>query len=61
MKINVRGLDRFTGKRFDYVKENVAQVAYLNHHLVVIYKDATTSIYDSSCTDDLMVTVLEGE
>lgn len=61
MKINVKGLDRFTGKRFDYVKESVAQVTYLNSKLVLIYKDGTTGIYDSTCTDDLMVTVLESE
>lgn len=60
MKINVKGLDNFKDMEFDYVHENVAQVTYLNHKLVVIYKDGTTSIYDSNCVDDLMVTILGG-
>lgn len=60
MEIIVKGIDTFSGKKFSYIKKNVAQVTYINQKIVIIYDDATTGSYDSNCADDLMVTIVKG-
>lgn len=61
MEIIVKGTDTFSGKEFSYIKKNVAQVSYINYKVVVIYEDATTSVYDTNDYDDLSVTITKDD
>lgn len=60
MVILVEGKYSNEYKYFYYIKENVAQVSYINYR-VVIYEDATTSVYDTNDYDDLSITITKDD